>query len=118
MADRSALVPDTTPAPKIGVPGAPPIAGLYAAFQQTQLRVFAAATDDLFLITAAIAVIGVLGALLLRSDLASKLAGRGLPPTTQEPSSRPEAAGSATVDTREPVSEQAPAASRPAATAH
>lgn len=110
MADRSALLPDTTTPPHMAVPGAPPMAGLYGMYQQTQLRVFVAATDDLFLITAGIAVIGVLGALLLRSDLSKVLAGRGRPAAAQ-PSGEPEPAGPARVDGHQPVSERTPAAS-------
>jgi EmrB/QacA subfamily drug resistance transporter len=111
MADRSALVPDTTPAPSIGVPGAPPTAGLYGMYQQTQLRVFVAATDDLFLITAGIGVVGVFGALFLRSDLAKKLAALGSAPVARDRPGEPQPAGSAPGGLGGPVSGQTPAAS-------
>ncbi|MBO0873590.1 MAG: DHA2 family efflux MFS transporter permease subunit [Pseudonocardia sp.] len=117
MADRSALVPSTTTPPSVPVPGAPPMAGLYGMYQQTQLRVFVAATDDLFLITAAIAVVGVFGALFLRSDLAKTLAGRRPPPAAEEPSGELELAGPAPVEAGELISEPAPAAARPGAPA-
>jgi EmrB/QacA subfamily drug resistance transporter len=109
MADRSALVPDTTSAPTVGVPGAPPMAGLYGMYQQTQLRVFVAATDDLFLITAGIGVLGVFGALFLRSELAQKLAALGSAPVAREPG-EPQPAGSAPGAASGPVSEQTSAA--------
>ncbi|WP_064745134.1 DHA2 family efflux MFS transporter permease subunit [Pseudonocardia acaciae] len=88
LADRSALVPTTVTPPTVGAPGAPPTAGLYAMFQQTRLRVFVAAMDDLFLITAAISALGVIGALFLRSELAKALAGRAQSPAAQPEESK------------------------------
>jgi EmrB/QacA subfamily drug resistance transporter len=66
MAGRAALVPANTPVPDLG-PNAPPGADLYAAYQQTNLRAFVGAIDNLFLIFTAICALAVLGALRLRT---------------------------------------------------
>lgn len=55
--------PRVPPTPHLGPPATPDWVGQYASYQQTQLQVFVAAIDDLFLIAA----LGALGALLLRS---------------------------------------------------
>jgi EmrB/QacA subfamily drug resistance transporter len=67
LAGRAALLPANTPTPHIGGPSVPDWVGPYALYQQTQLQVFVGAIDDLFLISTALAALGVLGALLLRS---------------------------------------------------
>jgi EmrB/QacA subfamily drug resistance transporter len=67
LAGRSALLPADTPTPHLGPPGTPDWLGMYATYQRTQLQVFVTAIDDLFLIAAALAALGALGALLLRS---------------------------------------------------
>ncbi len=67
LAGRAALLPATTPAPHIGGPSVPDWLGKYNLYHQTQLHVFITGLDDLFLIAAALAALGVLGALLLRS---------------------------------------------------
>jgi MFS family permease len=66
MDGRAALLPSNTAVPHLG-PTAPDLAGLYATYRTTDLQVFAAAMDDLFLIIAAITALGALSALLLRS---------------------------------------------------
>ncbi len=66
MAGRAALVPANTATPDLG-PTAPPNAGLYATYQQTELQVLAGAITNLFLLSAAVCVVGALGALFLRS---------------------------------------------------
>jgi EmrB/QacA subfamily drug resistance transporter len=67
LAGRAALLPANTPTPHLGAPAIPNWVGPYAVYQQTQLQVFVTSLDDLFLIVAALAALGVLGALLLRS---------------------------------------------------
>jgi EmrB/QacA subfamily drug resistance transporter len=70
MGGRAALLPSNTATPQLG-PTAPDLAGLYATYQITELQVFAAAMDNLFLIIAAITALGALSALLLRSGPAA-----------------------------------------------
>jgi hypothetical protein len=65
LADRSSLVPAGTPTPNLGT--GPAVAGLFVTYQQTQLQVFVAALDELFIITALVTAAGVVLALLLRS---------------------------------------------------
>ncbi len=83
VAGRAALLPADTPTPHLGPPGTPDWLGTYATYQQTQLQVFVAAIDDLFLIAAAMAGLGALGALMLRS---------GPAPPTQAGSTSPQQA--------------------------
>ncbi len=66
MDGRAALLPANTPTPQLG-PNAPSWLGQYAIYHQTELQVFVAAMDDLFLIAAALSALGALSALLLRS---------------------------------------------------
>jgi len=85
-AGRAALVPANTPVPHLGPPGTPPVGGgllgappasplgtppdwlnVWAVYNQTSLRAFAGAIDDLFLICAVLSVLGAAVALLLRS---------------------------------------------------
>jgi EmrB/QacA subfamily drug resistance transporter len=66
MAGRAGLLPSNTTIPHLG-PTAPESADLYATYHITELQVFAAAMDDLFLIVAAVSALGALSALLLRS---------------------------------------------------
>jgi EmrB/QacA subfamily drug resistance transporter len=81
MADRAALVPSSTVPPAVGPPGTPELLGLYAWYQQTNLQVYVVALNDVFLVTAAVSVLGVLGALLLRSGATA--AGGGAPPPAE-----------------------------------
>jgi EmrB/QacA subfamily drug resistance transporter len=67
MAGRAALLPANTVTPHLGGPAVPDWLSVYAIYHQTQLQVFVAGLDDLFLIAAALAALGALGALLLRS---------------------------------------------------
>jgi EmrB/QacA subfamily drug resistance transporter len=83
MADRAALVPFSAVPPAVGPPGTPELLGLYAWYQQTNLQVYVVALNDVFLVTAAVSVLGVLGALLLRSG--AKAAGGGGAPPPAEP---------------------------------
>jgi len=80
MAGRAALLPADTPTPHLGPPATPDWVGMYATYQQTQLQVFVAAIDDLFLIAAAMAALGALGALLLRSGPAPAARDGSTPP--------------------------------------
>ncbi|PZS31258.1 MAG: hypothetical protein DLM61_08990 [Pseudonocardiales bacterium] len=86
MAGRAALVPADTPTPHLGPPGTPDWLDMYATYQRTQLQVFVAAIDDLFLIAAALAV---LGALLLRSGPAPAAQASSTPPQQATPSETP-----------------------------
>ncbi|MGH3607264.1 MAG: hypothetical protein ACRDRD_04145, partial [Pseudonocardiaceae bacterium] len=79
-AGRAALLPADTPTPHLGPQGTPDWVGMYATYQQTQLQVFVAAIDDLFLIAAAMAALGALGALLLRSGPAPAARTGSTPP--------------------------------------
>ena len=88
MAGRAALLPADTPTPHLGPPGTPDWLGSYATYRQTQAQVFVAAIDDLFLIAAAMAALGALGSLLLRSGPAP--AGQASsPPLLATPSATP-----------------------------
>jgi EmrB/QacA subfamily drug resistance transporter len=66
MAGRAALVPANTPLPRLG-PDTPHWLEVYVVYQQTDLRVYADAIDNLFLIATAVSTLTVLGAFLLRS---------------------------------------------------
>jgi EmrB/QacA subfamily drug resistance transporter len=77
MADRGALIPDGANA---GLPDAPPMVALYAWYQRIDMQVFVVTLNDVFLITAVISVIGVLGALLLRSNVRAAPGPAGEPP--------------------------------------
>jgi EmrB/QacA subfamily drug resistance transporter len=93
MAGRAALLPANTPTPHIGGPSVPVWVGAYALYRQTQLQMFIGAIDDLFLISAALAALGVLGALLLRSGPApAPPAGFGPPAQAVAPSANGEVA--------------------------
>ncbi len=89
MAGRSALLPADTPTPHLGPPTTPDWLGTYATYQRTQLQVFVAAIDDLFLIAAALAALGALGALLLRSGPAPAVQASSTPPQQATPSENP-----------------------------
>jgi hypothetical protein len=67
LAGRAALLPADTVTPHVGGPTVPDWLGAYTLYQQTQLQVFVAGLDDLFLIAAGLSALGALGALLLRS---------------------------------------------------
>ncbi|MGH3686461.1 MAG: DHA2 family efflux MFS transporter permease subunit [Pseudonocardiaceae bacterium] len=67
LAGRAALLPADTPIPQIGGPSVPEWVSVYGLYRQTQLQVFVGSIDDLFLISTALAALGALGALLLRS---------------------------------------------------
>jgi hypothetical protein len=67
LAGRAALLPAHTPTPVLGPPGTPAWLGQYATYQLTQLRVFAGAIDNVFLICAVLSCIGAVGGLLMRS---------------------------------------------------
>ncbi|MGH3586723.1 MAG: DHA2 family efflux MFS transporter permease subunit, partial [Pseudonocardia sp.] len=92
MADRAALVPANATPPVIGPAGTPPLLGLSAWYQQINVQVYVVALDDIFLITTVISVLGVLGALLLRSHVRTPLDQGGAPPareTAQESTQPP-----------------------------
>jgi EmrB/QacA subfamily drug resistance transporter len=67
LAGRAALLPANTPTPVLGPPGTPAWLGQYATYQLTQLRVFAGAIDNVFLICAVLSFIGAVGGLLMRA---------------------------------------------------
>jgi EmrB/QacA subfamily drug resistance transporter len=85
MADRAALIPDGSVAPAVGTPDSPPFLGLYAWYQQLNGQVYVSALDQLFLVTAVISVLGVLGALLLRSEVGAASGRRDEPAAEPEP---------------------------------
>jgi MFS family permease len=95
MAGRAALIPGSATPPVVGPPGSPPLLGLYGWYQQTDVRVFVVALDDVFLVTAVISLLGVLGALLLRSTPritrgpADESSAEAAPPDVSIPSPRP-----------------------------
>jgi EmrB/QacA subfamily drug resistance transporter len=66
MAGRAALLPADTATPDLS-PTVPMWMNQYATYRQTELHVFVGAMDNLFLITAVLAALAALGALLLRS---------------------------------------------------
>jgi MFS family permease len=66
MAGRATLLPTNIATPDLG-PAAPVWMSQYATYRVTELQVFVAAMDDLFLIAAALSALSALGALLLRS---------------------------------------------------
>ncbi|MGH3919528.1 MAG: hypothetical protein ACRDSG_10925, partial [Pseudonocardiaceae bacterium] len=66
MAGRAALLPADTATPDLG-PTVPTWMSQYATHRVTELQVFVGALDNLFLIAAALAALGALGALLLPS---------------------------------------------------
>ncbi|MGH3777480.1 MAG: MDR family MFS transporter [Pseudonocardiaceae bacterium] len=66
MAGRAALLPTNTATPDLG-PAVPTWMSAYATHRVTELQVFVGALDNLFLIAAALAAVGALGALLLPS---------------------------------------------------
>jgi hypothetical protein len=91
MAGRAALLPTNTPIPPLG-PTAPPLADLYATYQQADLRAFIGAIDNLFLIFAALCALTALGALLMRSGPSPAAPASPAPPT-QAASRSPSADG-------------------------
>ncbi|MGH3768315.1 MAG: MDR family MFS transporter [Pseudonocardiaceae bacterium] len=70
LAGRAAILPAGTATPHLGPPGTPDWTGLYATYHQAELRVYAGAVSNLFLIMAGLCIIGALGALFLRSGVA------------------------------------------------
>jgi len=95
MADRSALIDAGTTPPLLGSSDVPSVLGLYAWYQQLGTQVYVAVLDEIFLITAVISVLGVLGALLLRSNVRAtpgpptQPPGEPAPAATSFPSPRP-----------------------------
>jgi EmrB/QacA subfamily drug resistance transporter len=77
LGDRTALVGSDTPMPAL-LPGpSGQVAGMYAVYQQTQTQVFVAALDQLMVITAAMTLVGVALAFMLRSGPAKTAGGPG-----------------------------------------
>jgi EmrB/QacA subfamily drug resistance transporter len=97
LAGRSALVPQDTSVPHLGPPGTPDWTGLWATYHQTELRVFAGAINDIFVIMAGLCMLGALGSLLLRSG-AAPAAPAAVPPA--EPVSGPPPANGRVKDGR------------------
>jgi hypothetical protein len=72
LQDRTALIGADTPMPGLMPGPSGEMVGMYAVYQQTSLQVFAAALDQLMVITAALTLVGVALAFLLRSGPAPK----------------------------------------------
>jgi EmrB/QacA subfamily drug resistance transporter len=89
LAGRAALLPADTPTPHIGGPAVPDWVSTYGLYQQTQLQVFVAGLDDLFLIAATLAALGALGALFLRSGPAPAAQTSSTPPPQPTASETP-----------------------------
>ncbi|MGH3831606.1 MAG: DHA2 family efflux MFS transporter permease subunit [Pseudonocardiaceae bacterium] len=85
LAGRAALLPANTPLPRIGAPSVPAWVSVYGLYRQTQLQVFVGSIDDLFLISAGLAALGALGALLLRSGPAPAAPAKVLGPAAAAP---------------------------------
>jgi EmrB/QacA subfamily drug resistance transporter len=92
MAGRAALVPAGTPLPQLG-PTAPPGAGLYATYQQADLRAFAGGIDNLFLVFTALCALTALGALLMRSGPSSAAPASPAQPDPRSPSANGQVLG-------------------------
>jgi hypothetical protein len=73
--DRAGLMTTGTAIPSMGPGRTGEMMGMYGVYQQTQLQVFVAAMDVLFIITAIITVIGVVLAFFLRSGPVKKAPG-------------------------------------------
>jgi EmrB/QacA subfamily drug resistance transporter len=67
LANRTSLIGADTPMPGLAPGATGETVGMYAVYQQTSLQVFAAALDQLMLITAGLTLVGVALAFLLRS---------------------------------------------------
>jgi predicted MFS family arabinose efflux permease len=67
LEDRTSLIGADTPMPGLAPGAAGQMVGMYAVYQRTSLQVFAAALDQLMLITAGLTLVGVALAFLLRS---------------------------------------------------
>ncbi|MGH3697590.1 MAG: DHA2 family efflux MFS transporter permease subunit [Pseudonocardiaceae bacterium] len=91
MAGRTALLPASTPVPDLG-PTAPPLADLYATYQQTQLQVFTEAINNQFLLITAIFVVSTMVAIFLRSG-PSPMTSAGPAPPARTTSGSPSANG-------------------------
>ncbi|MGB8201752.1 MAG: DHA2 family efflux MFS transporter permease subunit [Pseudonocardiaceae bacterium] len=102
LAGRSALLPATTPVPRIGPPGTPGWLSLYAVYHQTTQQVFVGAMDNLFLLVAALFALSALGALLLRSRPTPTAPPRPSPPVTEASSQAPVTVGPAKHQAAEP----------------
>jgi len=72
LQDRTSLIGADTPMPGLMPGPSGEMVGMYAVYQQTSLQVFAAALDQLMVITAALTLVGVALAFLLRSGPAPK----------------------------------------------
>jgi len=77
LQDRTSLIGADTPMPGLAPGAAGQMVGMYAVYQRTSLQVFAAALDQLMLITAGLTLIGVALAFLLRSGPAKTTADSG-----------------------------------------
>jgi EmrB/QacA subfamily drug resistance transporter len=72
LEDRTSLIGADTPMPGLMPGPSGQMVGMYAVYQKTSLQVFAAALDQLMVITAALTLVGVALAFLLRSGPAQK----------------------------------------------
>jgi EmrB/QacA subfamily drug resistance transporter len=72
LQDRTSLIGADTPMPGLMPGPSGQMVGMYAVYQKTSLQVFAAALDQLMVITAALTLVGVALAFLLRSGPAPK----------------------------------------------
>jgi EmrB/QacA subfamily drug resistance transporter len=71
LAGRIALVPPNTPTPHLGPPGTPDWLGVYATYHETDLRAFAGTIGNLFLLIAALFMVGAVVSLFMRSGPAA-----------------------------------------------
>jgi hypothetical protein len=99
MAGRAASLPGDTATPDLS-PTVPAWMNQYATYRQTELHVFVGAMNNLFLITAALAALAALGALLLRSGPAPA-APAGIAAPQQETASAAPGNGGPTRPTKE-----------------
>ena len=67
LENRTSLIGAETPMPDLLSGPAAQTVGMYAVYQQTSLQVFTAALDQLMTITAALTLVGVALAFMLRS---------------------------------------------------
>ena len=92
MTDRATTLRLDRPLPRVGPPSTPAMVSHYALYQQTVARVFVAAVDNLFLVTAWLTLLGVGLSLLLRSHVFHRpdpdVDPAGAAPSTPAPSTK------------------------------
>jgi EmrB/QacA subfamily drug resistance transporter len=76
--DRGGFMTAATSIPSMGPGSTGQMIGVYAVYQQTQLQIFVAAMDGLFILTAIITAVGVALAFMLRSGPVKKAPGEAV----------------------------------------